>query len=113
MTASALILAANTGAVTVESVLLNLGLPGIVILALGWYARSAIKAGEEREQRLGEDKRRLEDDNRRLYQLVADQFMPALTKATSAVTDATILMAEIRKREEINAAVEASRRANP
>lgn len=97
-------LAANSSPVTIESILLNLGLPGVVILVLGFYARATIKAGEERN-------RRLEDDNRRLYQLMAEQMMPALTKATDAVTDYTLLMGEIKRRDEIAAAVEAAQKA--
>lgn len=96
-------LAAANSPITVEGILLNLGLPGVVILVLGFYARTTIKGGEERA-------RRLEDDNRRLYQLMADQMMPALTKATDAVTDYTLLMSEIRRREEIAAAVEAAQK---
>ncbi len=75
----------------------------MVILALGFYARNAIKATEARAQRL-------EEDNRRLYQIMTDSMIPALTKATEAVADATAIMAEIRKQAEINAAVEAARK---
>jgi hypothetical protein len=95
--------AATGGDASIESILLNLGLPGVVILALGIYARATIKATEARSTRL-------EEDNRRLYQIMADQMIPALTKAAGAVIDATAVMAEIRKRDEINAAVEAARR---
>lgn len=96
--------AAATSPVTIESILLNLGLPGVVILALGFYARNTIKSTEARAERL-------EEDNRRLYQIMSDQMIPALTKATDAVGDASIIMAEIRKQAEINAAVEAARKA--
>jgi hypothetical protein len=97
------LIAAASGGASIESILLNLGLPGVVILALGIYARTTIKSTGDRANRL-------EEDNRRLYQIMADQMIPALTKATSAVIDATAVMAEIRKRDEINAAVEAARR---
>lgn len=104
MTSELIVAAAGDGApVTIEGVLLNLGLPGVVILALGIYARSTIKATEARSARL-------EDDNRRLYQIMTDSMIPALTKANEAVAEATSIMAEIKKQAEINAAVEASRR---
>lgn len=96
--------AVENTAVSVESILLNLGLPGVVILALAWYARANIKSTDERAKRL-------EDDNRRLYQIMADQMIPALTKATTAVADATAVMGEIKRRDEISAAVEAARKA--
>jgi hypothetical protein len=89
--------------ITIEGVLLNLGLPGVVILALGLYARGTINAERERSKRL-------EDDNRRLYQIMAEQMVPALTKATSAVIDATAVMGEIKRANEIAAAVEEVRR---
>lgn len=95
--------AAGSTPITIEGVLLNLGLPGVVILALGIYARSTIKSTEARADRL-------EEDNRRLYQIMTDSMIPALTKATEAVADATTIMAEIRKQAEINAAVEAARK---
>lgn len=103
MTPSLLAYVVAATPLTVEGILLSLGLPGVVILGLGIYANSTIKAGRERE-------RRLEDDNRRLYQLMAEQMMPALTKATDAVTGYTVLMTEMRKREEISAAVDAARK---
>lgn len=99
-----LVAAASSPPLSIEGILLSQGLSGVVILGLGLYANATIKAGRERE-------RRLEDDNRRLYQLMAEQFMPALTKATDAVTGYTVLMTEMKKREEISAAVEASRKA--
>jgi hypothetical protein len=99
-----LLAAAANGVGSVEGVFLQYGLIGAVALVLGFYARNAIKATEERA-------RRLEDDNRRLYTIMADQMIPALTKATDAVALATVVMTEIRKREEINAAVEAAKRA--
>lgn len=95
--------AAAASNVSIEGIFLQYGVIGVVALVLGYYARNAIKATEERAKRL-------EDDNRRLYQIMADQMIPALTKATGAVLDATAVMTEIRKREEINAAVEAARR---
>jgi hypothetical protein len=97
-------IAADGGApVTIESVLLNLGLPGVVILVLGIYAHTTIKSTEERSKRL-------EDDNRRLYQIMTDSMIPAVTKANEAVAEATTIMAEIRKQAEINAAVQAARK---
>lgn len=98
-----LILAATASNLSVEGIFLQYGLIGAVALVLGFYAQRAIKATEERAKRL-------EDDNRRLYGIMSDQMIPALTKATGAVSDATAVMTEIRKREEINAAVEAARR---
>ncbi len=88
---------------SIEGIFLQYGLIGAVALALGIYARSAIKSTEDRAQRL-------EDDNRRLYGIMAEQMVPALTKATEAVADASTIMSEIRKQAEINAAVEAARR---
>ncbi len=95
--------AASGSSLTLEGILLNLGLPGVVILALGFYARNAIKNTEARADRL-------EEDNRRLYQMMTESMIPALTKATEAVADATAIMAEIRKQGEIHAAVEAARK---
>lgn len=97
-----LAVAADSPAVSIEGIFLQYGLVGAVALVLGFYARNAIKNTELRAQRL-------EEDNRRLYQIMADQMIPALTKATGAVNEATVIMAEIKRREEINAAVEAAR----
>lgn len=98
------LLAAPSTTTSIEGIFLQYGLIGAVALILGFYARNAIKSTEARAQRL-------EEDNRRLYQIMADQMIPALTKATGAVSDATAVMTEIRKRDEINAAIEAARRA--
>jgi hypothetical protein len=105
MALSLLLLAAGAGAgaPSIEGIFLQYGLIGAVALALGLYARSAIKSTEERANRL-------EEDNRRLYALMAEQFVPALTKSADAVARASEIMGEIRKRDEINAAVEASRK---
>lgn len=101
----ALLAGASTGGlgVSIEGIFLQYGLIGAVAFALGLYARSAIKATEDRC-------RRLEEDNRRLYQIMSDQMVPALTKASAAVVDATAVLAEVKKRGEIDAAVEAARR---
>jgi hypothetical protein len=99
-----LLAAATSGATSIEGIFLQYGLIGAIALVLGVYAKRAIDATEQRA-------RRLEDDNRRLYQIMADQMIPALTKATDAVADATAVITEIRRRDEINAAVEAARRA--
>jgi hypothetical protein len=88
---------------SIEGIFLQYGLIGAIALTLGIYARSTIKSTEARAQRL-------EDDNRRLYQMMTDQVIPALTKATEAVADATTVIAEIRKQAEINSAVEAAQR---
>lgn len=98
-----LLAAAATTTPTVESILLSLGLPGVVILALGIYARGSIKASEERA-------RRLEDDNRRIYQIMTDQMIPALTRATDTTMEATSVIAEMNRHEEKRAAIEEARR---
>ncbi len=105
MALSLLLLAAATGGtpLTIEGVLLGYGPIGAAALALGFYARSTIKSTDERAKRL-------EDDNRRLYALMAEQFVPALTKSAEAVAKASEIMSDIRKRDEINAAVEAARK---
>lgn len=104
--ASVLAVAAEetVGATSIEGMFLQYGLIGAIAFALGIYALRTIKATEARAQRL-------EEDNRRLYQIMAEQMIPALTKATDAVGDATIVMAEIRKQAEIDAAVESARQA--
>ena len=95
---------AGDGATTsIEGVFLSYGLIGVVALVLGYFAISTIKDLRERAQRL-------EEDNRRLYTMMADQFVPALTKSVDAIDTATSIMSEIRKRDEINAAVEAAKR---
>jgi hypothetical protein len=103
MMASLIFLAAAASPPTVEGIFLQYGLIGAVALVLGIFARRAINSTEARAQRL-------EDDNRRLYQMMTDQMIPALTKATEAVADATAIMAEIRRQAEIESAVEAARR---
>lgn len=127
MILSLLLLAATDDGGSIEAVFLQYGLIGAVALGLALYSRSAIKSTEERARRLEEENRRLyqimadqmvpeerakrlEEDNRRLYGIMADLFVPALTKAAQAVVDATAIMAEIRKRDEIHAAVEAAAR---
>jgi hypothetical protein len=42
---------------------------------------------------------------------MAGQFVPAMTKSAEAIVEATAIMSEIRKKDEINAAVEAVRKA--
>lgn len=104
---TALTVLAATGsnsALTIEGILLNLGLPGVVIIALAVYAKNKDKIAEERN-------RRLEDDNRRLYQIMTDQMIPALTKANDTMVNAATLMADIKNREERQAAIEEARRA--
>lgn len=88
---------------SIEAIFLQYGLIGAVALVLGFYARNAIKGTEARAARL-------EDDNRRLYGIMTDQMIPALTKATDAVAESTAVMTEIRRRDEINSAVEAARK---
>lgn len=95
--------AATNGPTTLEGILLSLGLPGVVILALGIYARSQIKATDDRA-------RRLEDDNRRLYQIMTDQMIPALTRATDITMEATTLLGDINKQQERQAAIDEARR---
>lgn len=91
--------ASDGGELTIEGVLLQLGLPGIVIMALAWYAKRTITEAEARAKRF-------EDDNRRLYTLIAEQMMPALTKSTSSVDRATALLSDIDERERIDALAE-------
>lgn len=98
-----LLIAAADGSVSIESVLLNLGLPGVVILALGMFAWAVIK---DYKARLA----RIEDDNRRLYQIMSDQMIPALTKANSTIVDAVEVLSDIRRREDKQAALEEARR---
>lgn len=93
----------TTKVMSIEGIFLQYGLIGAVALILGFFARNTIKATEARAARL-------EEDNRRLYSLMAEQMIPALTKATGAVSDATAVMSDLRKQAEIAAAVEASRR---
>jgi hypothetical protein len=95
--------AAGDSTSTIEGVFLSYGLIGVVALVLGYFAVSTIRDLRERAQRL-------EADNRRLYGIMADQFVPALTKATEAVVKASTIMEEIRKRDEVHAAVEAAKR---
>lgn len=95
--------AADAPPLTVEGILLSLGLPGVVILGLAIYARGQIKATEERC-------RRLEDENRRLNQIMAEQMMPALTRATDTTMEATNVLTEISRREERQAAIDEARR---
>jgi hypothetical protein len=97
------LLAAAATVPSIEGIFLQYGLIGAVALALGLFSRGAIAETKQRAQRL-------EDDNRRLYQIMTDQMIPALTKATDAVSDCTAVMSEVRRREEINAAVEAARK---
>lgn len=101
MTGALFAAAATTG---IEGIFLQYGLIGAVALVLGFYARGAIKATEERA-------RRLEEDNRRLYQIMADQMIPALTRATDTTMEATGVLTEINRREEKQAAVDEARRA--
>src|SRR4051812_14433736 len=88
---------------TIEGILLNLGLPGVVILALGVYARGTIKEAQERS-------RRLEDDNRRIYGIMTEQMIPALTKANDTMVEAISIMTEIKAREEKQSAIDEARR---
>jgi hypothetical protein len=99
-----LLAAATTGSPSIEGIFLQYGLIGAIALILGIFARRAIASTEARAQRL-------EEDNRRLYQMMAEQMVPALTKATEAVVDATAIMAEIKHRADIETAIaEAARR---
>lgn len=86
-------LAAAADATSIEGIFLQYGLIGAVALALGIYARSAIKGTEERA-------RRLEDDNRKLYQIMTDQMIPALTRATDTTMEATEVLTDIQRRDE-------------
>ena len=89
---------------SIEGIFLQYGLIGAVALILGFFARRAINSTEARADRL-------EADNRRLYQMMTDQMIPALTKATEAVVDATSIMAELKHQAEIETAIaEAARR---
>jgi hypothetical protein len=103
MTIDALVAAAASPNLSFEGILLNLGLPGVIIIALGWYARSTINTERERA-------RRLEEDNRRLYNLMGEQFVPALTKSNETINQAIAVMVEIQRAEEKKAAVEEARR---
>ncbi len=94
---------AADGTPSVEGIFLQYGVIGAVALALGGFAINTIKDLRERATRL-------EEDNRRLYTMMAEQLMPALTKSVDALETATTIMSEIRKRDEINAAVEAAKR---
>jgi hypothetical protein len=104
----ALLAAASSS--SIEGILLNLGLPGVVIFALGWYSLSAIKSGKEREARLEDDKRRLEDDNRRLYQIMVDQMIPPLTRSNDIILRAIDIITDFDRREEKQAALDQARR---
>jgi hypothetical protein len=100
-----LILAAATdSAPTIEGVFLSQGLIGAVALALAYFAISTIK--ELRARLL-----RLEEENRRLHEMTAEQYIPALTKSADAVAAATAIIGDIKKRDDIRAAVEAAREA--
>lgn len=96
-------LADAASGLSIESILLNLGLPGVIIIVLGLYARSQINSTEARCQRLEEEKKAL-------YEIFLDQVMPALTKATTTIGDVTALMTETRQREERQAIIEETRR---
>lgn len=99
----AYILAAGDGALTIEGVLLNLGLPGVVILALGLYARSQIKAGDERYQRL-------EARYNQNIDMINTQWVPALTRSSVLLGEATKYLSDLKAREEKLAAIEEARR---
>lgn len=98
------------GTPTIESVLLNLGLPGVVILGLGAFAVGEIKEARDRVRRLEEDNRRLAEEKDRVYRVMAEQMMPALTNATNTTMEATRVIADINRREERLAAIEEGRR---
>jgi len=100
----ALLLAAADGPSSVEAILLNLGLPGVVIIGLAWYARTQIKAGEERYNRL-------EARYNAAIDLANTQWVPALTRSNELLGQATQILAEIKAREEKRAAIEEARRA--
>jgi L-ribulose-5-phosphate 3-epimerase UlaE len=88
---------------SIEGIFLQYGLIGAVALVLGLYARSAIRATEERS-------RRLEDDNRRLYQIMFDQMVPALQKANDTIAIAIDLFTEMRRTQEREAAIDEARK---
>lgn len=90
-------------ATSIEGIFLQYGLIGAVALILGFYARSQIRATEARAQRL-------EEDNRRLYQIMFDQMIPTLTKANDTIGLATEMFAEEKHQREKQAAVEEARR---
>lgn len=88
---------------SIEGAFLQFGVVGAVALGLTIYARATTKATEERA-------RRFEDDNRRLYTLMADQIMPALTRASDTIVNASSIITEFQRREEQRTAIEAARR---
>lgn len=92
------------GTVTsVEGIFLQYGLIGAVAFVLGLYARSAIRATEDRA-------RRLEDDNRRLYQIMFDQMVPALQKANDTIAIAIDLFTEMKRTQERQIALDEARK---
>lgn len=76
------------------SSVLQYGIVGVVAVVLFFVAKRLF----DREQARAD---RLESDVRRLNDLMADQLIPALTKSTEAVLDASQLINDIRRQREI------------
>jgi hypothetical protein len=71
----------------------QLGLAGLVIACLGWFALAAWK----RETARGD---RLEEENRGLNSAMQEKAIPALVTAVAAITECTELMRELQRDRE-------------
>lgn len=70
------------------------GILGVIAAMLIWFARGAHQRERDRADRL-------EEENRRLNNLLLDRVIPALTSATRAAEESAELMSAIQREREI------------
>lgn len=95
-------LAAEVGGNIDPTVFAQYGVLGVVAGLLIWFAKGAV----QRERDRGD---RLEAENQRLNGIILERVIPALTSATHAAEQSTVLLAAVQREREIAQAAEARR----
>ena len=83
----------------------QMGALGLIAFACAWLAKKFIDENNARTTRLEEITNaralRLEDENRKLNELIREQLVPALTASTAAIENCMRMIAEGQRREEL------------
>lgn len=72
------------------------GILGIIAAILIWFARGAHQRERDRADRM-------EQENKRLHELILDRVIPALTSATNAAEQSTELLRDVQRERELDA----------
>ncbi len=100
-------IAVDAGAAGVDlTVFAQYGVLGVIAAILIWFARGAHQRERDRADRM-------EQENKRLHELILDRVIPALTSASAAAEDAAELLRAMQRERELTALVHQQTQQRP